>query len=115
MSTNLKTLISKLNDTSRKAAERAASLCMSQGHYEVDVEHLFVALLEQPRSDFALLCKRYDVSASELQRDLEGEIRRFKNGNTRTPVFSQHLPTLLEHAWLIASLDSHNSRIRSAH
>jgi len=115
MSTNLKTLISKLNDTCRKAAERAANLCMSQGHYEVDVEHLFLALLEQPRSDFALLCKRYDVSAGELQRDLEGEIRRFKNGNTRTPVFSQHLPTLLEHAWLIASLDSHNSRIRSAH
>jgi type VI secretion system protein VasG len=115
MSNNLKTLISKLNDTSRKAMERAASLCMAQGHYEVDVEHFFLALLEQPRSDFALLCKRFDISSTELQRDLENELRRFKNGNTRTPVFSPHLPTLLEHAWLIASLDSHNSRIRSAH
>jgi len=115
MSTNLKTLISKLNDTSRKAAERAANLCMAQGHYEVDVEHLFLALLEEPRSDFAVLCKRFDISLSELQRDLEGEIRRFKNGNSRTPVFSTHLPTLFEHAWLIASLESHNSRIRSAH
>lgn len=32
MSTNLKVLIGKLNDTCRKAAERAASLCLSRGH-----------------------------------------------------------------------------------
>ena len=115
MSNNLKTLISKLNDTSRRAAERAANLCMARGHYEVDLEHLFLALLEEPQSDFALLCKRFGVASSELQRDLEREIGRFKNGNTRTPVFSAHLPPLLEHAWLIASLDTHVSRIRSAH
>lgn len=115
MSINLKTLITKLNDGCRVAAERAANLCMAQGHYEVDVEHLFLALLEQPQSDFVLLCKRFDVSTTALQRDLQSEIARFKTGNTRTPVFSAHLPTLFEHAWLIASLDAHNSHIRSAH
>ena len=115
MSTNLKTLIGKLNDTTRFAAERAASLTMARGNYEVEIEHLFLALLEQPQSDFALLCRRFDVPVSALQADLEREIGRFKNGNTRTPVFSAHLPTLLEHAWLIASLDSHQSRIRSGH
>ncbi|HEY0822022.1 MAG TPA: type VI secretion system ATPase TssH [Rhizobacter sp.] len=115
MSTNLKTLISKLNDTTRRAAERAANLCMARGNYEVDLEHLFLALLESPQADLALLCKRFGISATELQRDLENEISRFKAGNTRTPVFSQHLPVLLEHAWLIASLESHTSRIRGAH
>ena len=48
MATPLKTLIGKLNQTCRQAAERAASLCMAQGHYEVDLEHLFLALLEKP-------------------------------------------------------------------
>ena len=115
MSTNLKTLIGKLNDTTRLAAERAASLTMARGNYEVEIEHLFLALLEQPQSDFALLCRRFDVPASALQADLEREIGRLKAGNTRTPVFSAHLPTLLEHAWLIASLESHQSRIRSGH
>ncbi|MEO8154048.1 MAG: type VI secretion system ATPase TssH [Rhizobacter sp.] len=115
MSNNLKTLISKLNDTTRRAAERAANLCMARGNYEVDLEHLFLALLESPQSDFSLLCKRAGISATELQRDLESEMGRFKTGNTRTPVFSQHLPVLLEHAWLIASLESHATRIRSAH
>ncbi|RZI81428.1 MAG: type VI secretion system ATPase TssH [Rubrivivax sp.] len=115
MSQNLKTLISKLNDTTRRAAERAASLCMGRGHYEVDLEHLFLALLEQPQSDLVVLCQRHGVSATELQRDLESELSRFKTGNTRTPVFSAHLPVLLEHGWLIASLESPATGIRSAH
>jgi type VI secretion system protein VasG len=115
MSNNLKTLISKLNDTCRLAAERAAGICMGKGHFEVDLEHLFLALLEQPGSDFSVLCKPFDISPTALARDLETEIGRFKSGNTRTPVFSAHLPTLLENAWLIASLDTHNHRIRSAH
>lgn len=115
MSNNLKTLISKLNDTTRRALERAASLCMARGNYEVDLEHLFLALLESPQGDFPLLCKKFGISATEIQRDLETEIGRFKTGNSRTPVFSQHLPDLLEHAWLIASLESHTMRIRGAH
>jgi type VI secretion system protein VasG len=115
MATHLKTLISKLNDTCRRAAERAAAICMARGHYEVDLEHLLLALLEQPRSDFALLCKRDGVSIERLQQDLEKEVSRFRQGNTRTPVFSAHVPVLLEHAWLIASLESHQSFVRSAH
>ncbi|WKB52787.1 type VI secretion system ATPase TssH [Eleftheria terrae] len=115
MSTQLKTLISKLNTTTRRAAERAAALCVSRGHYEVDLEHLFLALLEDPRSDVALLCRRYDVSPTELQGDLDRELAQFKTGNTRTPVFSAHLPVLFEHGWLIASLESHTMRVRSGH
>ena len=115
MSTNLKTLIGKLDDTCRQAAERAANLCMARGHYEVDLEHLFLALLEQPASDFSLIARRSGIATDALERDLSAEIGRFRSGNTRTPVFSPHLPTLFEHAWLIASLDSSTTRIRSGH
>ncbi|QCU72615.1 type VI secretion system ATPase TssH [Luteimonas yindakuii] len=115
MSISLKTLIGKLDTTCRQAAERAANLCMARGHYEVDLEHLFLALLEHPQCDFVLIARRSGISPDILQRDLEAEIGRFRSGNTRTPVFSQHLPTLFEHAWLIASLDSGTTRIRSGH
>ena len=115
MNINLKTLIGKLNDSCRLAAERAASLCMASGNYEVDLEHLFLALLEQPRCDFSLIAQRSGISAGALEKDLAAEIARFRNGNTRTPVFSPHLPTLFEHAWLLASLDSGTTRIRSGH
>jgi type VI secretion system protein VasG len=115
MSQNLKTLITKLNDLSRKAAERAASLCMARGHYEVDLEHYMLALLEQPDGDVAVLARRFGIALPDLQGDLEAELSRFKSGNGRTPVFSAHLPVLLEHGWLIASLASHTARIRSGH
>ena len=115
MATPLKTLIGKLNQTCRQAAERAASLCMAQGHYEVDLEHLFLALLEKPASDVSIIARRCHIHTDALETDLKAEIGRFKNGNTRTPVFSAHLPKLFEHAWLIASLDTQTTRIRSGH
>ncbi len=115
MVNHLKTLIGKLNPTCRQAAERAANLCMSRGHYEVDLEHLCLALLEQPKSDFRIVLAKFGVNSSNLQNDLEHELSRFKTGNTRTPVFSAHLPKLLEHAWLIASMDAQSTQIRSGH
>ena len=115
MSTSLKTLISKLDSSCRTAAERAASLCMARGNYEVDLEHLFLALMEQPGSDFVTIVKRSGISPTGLERDLNDEIARFTSGNSRTPVFSPHLPKLFEQAWLIASLDARFPRIRSGH
>ena len=115
MSISLKTLISKLNASCRQAAERAANLCMSRGNYEVDVEHLLLALLEQPQSDFAVIGRRSGVNLQTLEKDLQDELGRLKTGNSRTPVFSPHLPKLFEHAWLIASLDTQTTRIRSGH
>ena len=92
MSINLKTLISKLNDTSRAAATRAASICVGLGQYEVDIEHLFLAFLEQPKSDFVLIARQCGINPTSLDADLRNEISRFKTGNARTPVFSAHLP-----------------------
>eukprot|EP01034_Spumella_vulgaris_P026887 gene26887-33536_t len=118
MSINLKTLIGKLNDTCRVAATRAAGICVSLGQFEVDIEHLFLALLEQPKSDLVVIARRSGISVSMLEADLQSELSRFKNGNTRTPVFSARLPKLMENAWLIASLDIQSGRavqIRSAH
>ena len=43
---NLKSLIAKLNETCRSALESAAGLCLSQTHYDVDIEHFLIKLLE---------------------------------------------------------------------
>jgi type VI secretion system protein VasG len=116
MDINLKTLISKLDDSSRAAATRAAGICVASGHYEVDIEHLFLALLEQPDCDFACIAHQCGISLTGLETDLRNEISRFSKGSTRTPVFSRHLPTLLQHAWLIASLGGAGPhQIRSGH
>ncbi|GAB3554537.1 type VI secretion system ATPase TssH [Noviherbaspirillum agri] len=111
----MKILIGKLNPTCKAAAEKAINHCLTRGQYEVDLEHLFLALLEDRRSDFALLARHYDISAGALEKDFLNEINGFKTGNTRTPVFSIHLPKLFQHAWLLASLENQSTNIRSAH
>jgi type VI secretion system protein VasG len=119
MDINLKTLIGKLNDTTRAAATRAAGICVGFGQYEVDLEHLFLALLEQPGSDVAVAARQAGISLTGLETDLRREVERLPAGSTRTPVFSRHLPVLFEHAWLIASLGTQAGgqqlRIRSGH
>ncbi|MFA5172478.1 MAG: Clp protease N-terminal domain-containing protein, partial [Sulfuriferula sp.] len=113
MNINLKTLITKLNDTCRLATERAANICIGRGHYEVDIEHLFLALLEQDKSDVSLILRRNELDPRQLAADLQAETEQFQSGNSRTPVFSPNLAKLFEHAWLIASLDNISASIRS--
>jgi type VI secretion system protein VasG len=119
MDINLKTLIGKLNDTTRAAATRAAGICVGFGQYEVDIEHLFLALLEQPASDFVVAARQAGISLTAFETDLRKEVERLPTGSSRTPVFSRHLPVLFEHAWLIASLGQtapgQPQRIRSGH
>ncbi|KVO86926.1 type VI secretion system ATPase TssH [Burkholderia ubonensis] len=115
MSTPLKTLITKLNPLCRQAAQHAASACLARGHYEVDLEHLFLALLDEASGDLPLALRASRIDPHALRADLEHELTRLKTGNTRTPVFSVHLIALFEQAWLIASLDSQLGRIRSGH
>jgi len=119
MDITLKTLIGKLNDTTRAAATRAASICVGLGQYEVEIEHLFLGLIEQPGCDLAVIAAASDISLTGLETDLRNEIARFATGSARTPVFSRHLPVLFEHAWLIASLAAPTAgqpnQIRSGH
>ena len=70
MSNSLKTLISKLNDTCRQAAERAAGLCMARGNYEVDLEHLLLALLEENGCDLHCILRRCVISPTGVEREL---------------------------------------------
>ncbi|MDD1969107.1 type VI secretion system ATPase TssH [Pseudomonas putida] len=115
MSSTLKTLISKLNADTRQAAERAVNLCMSNGHFEVEPEHLFLALLEQPKGDVVTILRRSGLSQEILQAELEREIKTLREGSTRQPVFASSVPTLLQSAWLITSLNAQDASIRSGH
>lgn len=116
MEFNLKTLVGKLNPACRQAFNRAAAICVGLGQFEVEVEHLLLALLEQPRSDVCLILQTAEISGDALMADLQRAISQLRTGSTRTPVFSADLLRLLEHAWLIASLAvPQTGQIRSGH
>lgn len=115
MKTKLISLIAKLDRTCHGALENAYGMCMSQAHYEIDIEHVLLKLLESDANDVARLLRHFGVNASRLQRDLEDTLGRLKAGNTRKPVLSPRLIQWLEDAWMAASVEFGETRIRSGH
>jgi type VI secretion system protein VasG len=112
---NLKALLGKLNDTSRRALEAAAGLCLSRTNYDVEIEHLLLKLLEPTNTDFTRIAAHFGIDASRLNRELTIAIDHLKTGNTRTPALSPRIPKLISDAWLIASVDFGAGNIRSGH
>ncbi len=111
MSTELRTLILRLDGETRAAMERAAELCAQQTHFSVDPEHLLTELLRDAQGSLAQLLSQFKVSLPRTQEQLQQALDRLKRGNGRTPVLSEHLPTLLEQAWVIASMQLGDSQI----
>lgn len=108
-----KVLIAKLNPVCRRGFEGAAQLCVSHTNYDVEVEHLFRAILNLEETDIHLVLRHFDVEESKLTAELTKSIDGFKRGNTRTPAFSPHIPRLLELAWSVSSLHFRSDQIRS--
>jgi type VI secretion system protein VasG len=112
---NLKSFVAKLNDTSRRALEAAAGLCLSRTNYNVEIEHWLLKLLETPNTDLAALLRHFEIDPSRLARDLTRVIDGFKTGNSRTPSLSPNIVSLIREAWVIASIEFGSPRIRSAY
>ena len=115
MNVNLKSLIGKLNDTGRKALEAAAGLCVTRTHYDIDIEHLLLKLIELDNTDIQKILRHYEVDHARLTRDLTRALDRLKTGNARTPAFSPRIPRLVTEAWNLASIDFGVSKVRSGH
>ena len=115
MSVNLRGLIAKLNPTTRGAVEAAAGLCLSRTHYDVEVEHYLVKLLDSTDSDFAFIIRQYALDRSRLASDLAKSLDQLKTGNARTPAFSPHLARMLTEAWTVGSIDYGAAQVRTGH
>ncbi|MBS1812082.1 MAG: type VI secretion system ATPase TssH [Acidobacteria bacterium] len=115
MNVSLKSLVARLNDTTRSALEGAAGLCLSRTNYDVEIEHLFVKLLESTDTDLNKILRHYELNASRLGKDITVAMDRLKTGNARTPSISPYIPTLFQDAWLLASVEYGEAKVRSGH
>ena len=102
MTADIKSLIGKLDRDGRKVLERSAALCVSQTHYDVEVEHVLLALLRLKDGTVAGILRHYDVDAGRLETELNAALEKIRRGNSRTPAFSPRVPELLETALLIS-------------
>ena len=113
MGLNLKSLIGKLNDTARSALEAAAGLCLARTHYDIEVEHYLMKLLDVADSDFSRIVQHFGVDKSRLTAELTRSLDKLKTGNARTPALSPTLLKMLTEAWTVGSIDFSAVRIRT--
>ena len=113
MGLNLRSLIAKLNDSTRLALEASAGFCMSRTHYDVEIEHYLMKLLDSSDTDFAFILKQFGVDKSRLSAELTRSLDKLKSGNARTPALSPSLLNMFTAAWTTGSIDFGAARIRS--
>ncbi|MBM3759712.1 MAG: type VI secretion system ATPase TssH [Acidobacteria bacterium] len=115
MSVNLKSLIGKLNDTTRNTMQAAAGFCLQRTHYDVEIEHFLMKLMEYSGGDFSAILKAFDVDKSKLSAQLTASLDKLKSGNARNPVLAPTLVKMLSEAWSTASLDFGSGNVRTGY
>ncbi len=110
---SIKMLVGRLSSLCKDSFEHGARLCVSSGHYAIDVPHVLIKLLSDKESDFVILLNHYGVSVESVQAELTALMEKFKKGCGATPTMSPNVVNLLEHSWMLTSVEMGQERIRS--
>ena len=112
---NLRSLIAHCNETCRKALEAAAGITVSRTHYNVELEHVLLALLDRSGTDIPAVLRHLDIDPGRVARELTHAIDGMRTGNARAPGLAPEVVDLLKQAWLLGSIEQNAPRIRSGH
>ncbi|WP_288495428.1 type VI secretion system ATPase TssH [uncultured Pantoea sp.] len=107
-------LLRRLNPYCAQAMEGAASLCQTRAHAEILPEHWLLKLLEQGEGDLTVLARRYEWDMDSIWQDLLDWLDRQPRSVRHRPQLSDDIQTLMQQAWLLASLNG-EEQIRSIH
>ncbi|VUD66174.1 Chaperone protein ClpB [Thalassocella blandensis] len=115
ISIDLKSLVGKLNEPCRLALEGAAGLCLSRTHYNIEIEHWLLKLMEIPDSDLLEILEKFEINPGKFTQDLNRELDVIKSGNSRAPALSPSVVDLAKNAWMLASVEYGHGQATSAH
>ncbi|MGJ7530155.1 type VI secretion system ATPase TssH [Variovorax sp. GB1P17] len=113
MDIDIRTLLGRLNPECKRAMEQAAELCVQQTHYDVDLEHLLLRLVDNEAPDLLLVFGRFSIRPDTVQAQLQQSLDTFKRGNGRTPTLAPDFASLFQEAWLMSSMLLGQQHIRS--
>ncbi|CAA2103476.1 type VI secretion system ATPase TssH [Variovorax paradoxus] len=113
MDIDIRTLLGRLNPECKRAMEQAAELCVQQTHYNVDLEHLLLKLVDNEAPDLRLVFGRFGLRPDTVQAQLQKSLDTFKRGNGRTPSLAPDFAPLFQEAWLMSSMLLGQQHIRS--
>jgi len=112
---DLKSLVGKLDEHCRRALEAAAGLTLSRSHYNVEIEHWLIKLVDGNGTDIPLILQNYDIDEGRFRTDLNSSLDKMRTGNARAPGLSPDIIELAKQAWLLASVEQGLTQLRSGH
>jgi len=111
MSISVKALVDKLSACARQCVEQAASRALNRSHYEVEIEHVLLSILEQDNNAARAALSALGAPFEQIEDQLTLALDKFRCGNTRNPVLSGWIPKWLEAAWLRASTEHSSQQV----
>jgi type VI secretion system protein VasG len=115
MASNMKALIGKLNPTAKGAMEAAAGFCLARTHYDIEIEHYLMKLLDISDSDATRIFKQFGVDTSRFAKELTRSLDKLKAGNGRGPAIAPSLLEMIREGWTIGSIEYGAQEVRTGH
>jgi type VI secretion system protein VasG len=109
-------IVEKLSPLLKLSLEESAQIAISEGNYNVELEHWLYSILENPHTDLKKLLRlnaEFDIDVFQLE--LKSCVENFQSGNTRPPSFSKNLLDLASEAWILASVKYSHRELTSGH
>lgn len=110
-----KNLFGKLDYTLFNTIESATSLCKLRGNPYVELVHWINQIWNHENNDIKCIVRYFNINIEELERGLAQVLAGLPGGATAVSDFSYHIELAIERAWVCASLEYFDNRIRSGH
>ncbi|WP_227245120.1 type VI secretion system ATPase TssH [Paraburkholderia caribensis] len=114
MSISRGTLFGKLGITLYRSIESATALCKIRQNRFVELTHWLHQLLQLPDSDLHRILRHAGIDRDAVECDVAQALNALPAGASSLSDFSHHIDHAIERAWILASLEFGERRIRGA-
>ncbi|MFB9128887.1 type VI secretion system ATPase TssH [Paraburkholderia dipogonis] len=114
MTISRQALFGKLGATLFRSIESATAFCKLRGNPYVELVHWLHQLLQLPDSDMHRIARHAGIERETLERDLALALAALPAGASSISDISHHIELAVERAWVLATLDFGDRRIRGA-
>ncbi len=115
MALSRQALFGKLDITLFKNIESATTFCKLRGNPYVELVHWLHQLWQSGDSDFKRLLRHFECDADALERDFTRALSLLPAGAGSISDFSHHIEMSIERAWIHATLEFGDHKVRSGH
>ncbi|GGD81712.1 type VI secretion system ATPase TssH [Caballeronia grimmiae] len=114
MTVSRQALFGKLGATLFRSIESATTFCKLRGNPYVEPVHWLHQLLQLPDSDLHRIVRHAGIDIDVLERDLARALNALPSGASSISDFSHYIELAIERAWVLATLEYGDRRVRGA-